>query len=412
MTNIISSHEGLSPQNSMSPDLIPHQHQSDEVKLNISITDTAAQSKVQLPLEKLEIVHTIAGRVRIRASEGVSKSTIRNISQGLRQQYGVKEVATNEQTNSIVVSFDEKKLSLPEVLGLLQQFNIYQTQVLPNSNNQTDPFAAWKSVDFWKEQTISLIPLMTGLAVTGGLGISGLVAIPVYMITAEATRKVIDSLEVETSGSQKLQQSKGKKDADSKNKANAFGQNQQVRDLKGKNSITQPAKIAYSVVHAIPGRIRFHLPRLAEDRAYGRRLERLLNNDPQTMSVRVNIDAASIAIAYKLSQISVSHWVNLMELALQINLPSDTIKVPQPQTSQEQASQITQIDTTTVSENTTSNVAHTAQSDNINVLEDTTQKESRTTEVENTTLNLSNLWADLKPATLSYSLAMMANFPL
>jgi hypothetical protein len=396
----------------MSPDLIPHQHQSDEVKLNISITDTAAQSKVQLPLEKLEIVHTIAGRVRIRASEGVSKSTIRNISQGLRQQYGVKEVATNEQTNSIVVSFDEKKLSLPEVLGLLQQFNIHQTQVLPNSNNQTDPFAAWKSVDFWKEQTISLIPLMTGLAVTGGLGINGLVAIPVYMITAEVTRKVIDSLEVETSGSQKLQQSKGKGDADSKNKANAFGQNQQVRDLKGKNSITQPTKIAYSVVHAIPGRIRFHLPRLAEDRAYGRRLERLLNNDPQTMSVRVNIDAASIAIAYKPSQISVSHWVNLMELALQINLPSDTIKVPQPQTSQEQASQTTQIDTTTVSENTTSNVAHTAQSNNINVLEDTTQKESRTTEVENTTLNLSNLWADLKPATLSYSLAMMANFPL
>ncbi|RCJ22411.1 hypothetical protein A6S26_21930 [Nostoc sp. ATCC 43529] len=411
MTNIISSHERLSPQKSMSPDLTSHQHQSDEVKLNTSKSGTTAQSQVQLTSERLEIVHTTAGRVRIRASEGISKSTIKNISQGLRQQYGVKEVAVNEQTASIVVSFEPKKLSLPQVLGLLQQFNIHQAQVSTTSNSQADPFAAWKSLDFWKEQSISLIPLMTGLAVTGGLGISGLRAIPVYMITAEATRKVIDSFE-EVLGSQKLQQLKGKPDGHSTNKGNSFGQNQEVRDLKGKNSITQPAKIAYSVVHAIPGRIRFHLPRLAEDRAYGRRLERLINNDPQTIGVRVNSGAASIAISYQPSQISVTHWVNLMELALQTNPPSDPIKVAQPQTSQEELSQTTQTDTTTVLEDTTLNVSHTAQSNNTNVLEDTTQQESRTTKVENTTLHISSLWADLKPATLSYSLAMMANFPL
>ncbi|MDZ8105355.1 MAG: hypothetical protein RM338_06965 [Nostoc sp. DedQUE12a] len=395
----------------MSPDLTSHQHQSDEVKVNSSTTDAAAQSQVQLPSQRLEIVHATAGRVRIRASEGISKSTIKNISQGLRQQYGVKEVAANEETGSIVVSFDQKKLSLPQVLGLLQQLNIHQAQVSPTSNSQADPFAAWKSLNFWKEQTISLIPLMTGLAVTGGLGISGLASIPVYMITAEATRKVIDAFE-EALGSEKLQPVKGKPDAHSTNKANAFGQNQEVRDLKGKNSITQPAKIAYSVVHAIPGRIRFHLPRLAEDRAYGRRLERLLNNDPQIIGVRVNSGAASIAISYQPSQISVSHWVNLMELALQTNPPSDAIKVAQSQTSQEKVSQTTQTDTTTVLEDTTLNVSHTAQSDNTNVLKDTTQQESRTTEVENTTLNLSSLWADLKPGTMSYSLAIMANFPL
>lgn len=156
------------------------------------------------------------------------------------------------------------------------------------------------------------------------------------------------------------------------------------------------------------------MPRLAEDRAYGRRLEKLLNNDPHTIGVRVNSGAASIAISYQPSQISVTHWVNLMELALQTNPPStsDPIKVAQPQTSQEEVSQTTQTDTTTVLEDTTLNVSHRAQSDNTNVLEDTTLQKSRTTEVENTNLNLSSLWADLKPATLSYSLAMMANFPL
>lgn len=47
-------------------------------------------------------------------------------------------------------------------------------------------------MDFWKEQGLDFIPLATGLAVTGGLGISGLAAIPVYMIAAEATRQAID----------------------------------------------------------------------------------------------------------------------------------------------------------------------------------------------------------------------------
>ncbi|MCF2147637.1 hypothetical protein IQ276_014670 [Desmonostoc muscorum LEGE 12446] len=379
----------------MSSDSTSAQHQSDEAKLNTSKSGVAAQLQAQLSSERLEIVHATTGRVRIRASEGISKSRIKNISQGLRQQYGVKEVAANEQTSSIVVSFDQKKLSLPQVLGLLQQFNIHQAQVSPTSNSQTDPFAAWKSLDFWKEQSISLIPLMTGLAVTGGLGISGLAAIPLYMITADATRWVIDCFEPEASGSENLQELKG----EGTNQANSCSQNQEVQDLKGKN-------LTYSVVHAIPGRIRFHLPRLAEDRAYTRRLEKLIKNDPQTISVRVNSGAASIAIAYKSSQTSVNHWVNLMELALQTNPPSDPITVLEPQTSLEE------VDTTTVLEDTTLEVSHTAQSDNTNVLEDTTLEVSQTTEVENTTLDLSSLWADLKPATLSYSLAMMANFPL
>ncbi|MBX9258396.1 hypothetical protein H1Q63_31500 [Desmonostoc muscorum CCALA 125] len=395
MTNIISSHERLSPQMSMSSDSTSAQHQSDEAKLNTSKSGVAAQLQAQLSSERLEIVHATTGRVRIRASEGISKSRIKNISQGLRQQYGVKEVAANEQTSSIVVSFDEKKLSLAQVLGLLQQFNIHQAQVSPTSNSQTDPFAAWKSLDFWKEQSISLIPLMTGLAVTGGLGISGLAAIPLYMITADATRWVIDCFEPEASGSENLQELK----SDRTNQANSCSQNQEVQDLKGKN-------LTYSVVHAIPGRIRFHLPRLTLDRAYTRRLEKLIKNDPQTISVRVNSGAASIAIAYKSSQTSVNHWVNLMELALQTNPPSDPITVLEPQTSLEE------VDTTTVLEDTTLEESHTAQSDNTNVLEDTTLEVSQTKEVENTTLDLSSLWADLKPATLSYSLAMMANFPL
>ncbi|MBD2388161.1 hypothetical protein H6G32_22605 [Cylindrospermum sp. FACHB-282] len=150
----------------------------------------------------------------------------------------------------------------------------------------------WKSLDFWKEQSISLIPLMTGLAVTGGLGIKGLVGIPVYIIAADATRWVIDYLAVQVIPS-------------------AVSAEYQCREVAA-----PPVKIAYSVVHVIAGRVRFRVPQIAEDRAYGRRLERLLKTDTQVVSVRVNYDAASIAIAYQSGEISISHWVKLMELAL------------------------------------------------------------------------------------------------
>lgn len=61
---------------------------------------------------------------------------------------------------------------------------------------------------------------------------------------------------------------------------------------------------------------------LAEDRAYGKRLEKLIKTDPQVMSVRINYSAASIAIAYQPDEVDITHWVSLMELALETNPPT------------------------------------------------------------------------------------------
>ena len=79
------------------------------------------------------------------------------------------------------------------MLALLQEYGI-QPQAAPQTLSNTDLLAPWKSVDFWKEQGISLIPLFTGLTVTSGLGVSGLASIGVYMITANLTRSAIDYL--------------------------------------------------------------------------------------------------------------------------------------------------------------------------------------------------------------------------
>lgn len=60
---------------------------------------------------------------------------------------------------------------------------------------------------------------------------------------------------------------------------------------------TQLAKIA--IVHAIPGRIRFRVPRLRSDRDYAQMLQQSLSSDTCVTQIRVNSAAGSIAINYQ-----------------------------------------------------------------------------------------------------------------
>ncbi|MBW4646287.1 MAG: hypothetical protein KME23_25405 [Goleter apudmare HA4340-LM2] len=357
MTNNISGDNGLSSQSQVSSHLVSDQSRNVEVKVTQTTT-------LRSPVNRFRIVHTTTGRVRIRTSENSFDSKLESISQYLRQMKGVREVISNQQTGSLVVSFDESQLSLPQVLETLQKFGVVDSE----SASKIDIFAEWKSPTYWQEQSISFIPLVTGLAVTGGLGISGWVAIPVYMITADATRWIIDSLEPQILSEEKQQ------DLDKVAKTNlspaslSTEEEKQINTINQENQPTKPsAKIAYHVVHAIPGRIRFHVPRLAYDRPYARRLESLLKTDAQVTNVRVNRDAASIAIAYLDREISVSHWVSLMQLALQNHLPTNS--------------------TPTVSQSTEKKTVSGGKG----------QKAS-------------SIWANMKSTSLSYALAFLANF--
>lgn len=379
MTKTLSS-RGLSPKEALSPDLSSTQRHSDELKVNKNT------SLATLPTGELQIIHITHGRIRIRATDGSLNSRLEPVIQHLQQCQGVKEVAINEQTSSLLVTFDETQLALPQMLAILKKLNIHPAPTSPESRSGKDPFAAWKSSDFWLEQTISFIPLMTGLAVTGGLGISGLASIPVYMITADATRRVIDYLEpqIAKSDSHKQLQTGTSQSVKSNNPTKAKLTQALTKPVVEpvRQDVKSSANIVYTVVHNIPGRIRFHVPRIAQDQAYARRLERLLKTDAQVTNLRMNCDAASIAIAFHPGDVEVSHWVKLMELALQTNPSTTNVQTPEPQ-------QLLEPNTQSV------------------VSEDTTK-----IPVKSNNLNISSLWADMKPAAMSFSLAYMANFPL
>jgi Heavy metal associated domain 2 len=356
------------------------------------------ESKEALPMvealvQELQIVHATAGRIRIRTTDGSSivlnspslKSLLSAIS-----QVGVSEATWNKQTQSLVISFDPKLLSLAQMLAILGEFGI-KGQSDEASESKPDVFAAWKSVEFWKEQGIDLIPLFTGLAVTSGLGISGLVSIPVYMVTANVARRAISHLQPLLAQAS-LNDASNVSVSTNNNRISLSSVQPSLSKLENSSRIEAPTssgiveKVNYSVVHAIPGRIRFHVPRIAKDAAYGKRLERLIKQEADVTSVRVNSDAASIAIAYQSSELTLAHWVSLIQLADEVVVPT-----------------IQNIDKKLAPSST--------------VITSQSQQE-RITSVTNTITNLpvttdaNSIVANFKPSFLKTLLSFAANYPL
>jgi hypothetical protein len=401
MAKTISSSEKSRPSPNRSLDLTSAQQHNNQA---------IAQLTGLQPASGWQIVHVTTGRVRLRTTDSDLNSILDTIAQDLRQQDGVKKVSVNEQMGSLVVNFDENKLSLAQFLSLHPSLPIYQPQTAPEHASQTDPLAAWKSWNFWKEQSISLIPLMMGLAVTRGLGIQGWVSIPAYMIAADATRTVIGFL-----GSQASTLEKSKNPStgcaitsdiireDELSKIEGKSPTQQHRSTdnvdKASEMAAKSAKVSYSVVHTMPGRIRLKIEKIAQDYAYGRRLERLLKTDTQVTNVRVNINAASIAIAYHSPEIPLSHWVSLMELALETNPPTQSILTTANQPLLEQVSQAAEITDATTA-NQTSHMTETGE-----ITDATTATDEKTSD-------LSSFWTNLKPPAMSFCLGIMANLAL
>lgn len=95
---------------------------------------------------------------------------------------------------------------------------------------------------------------------------------------------------------------------------------------KSRKTQTIPiAKIPYTIVHTIPGRIRFRIPRLSKDSEYAKKLQLAIESQIKQAKVRINPTASSIVIQYSTALMSEkqmrSHLVNLIQTAPNIVLP-------------------------------------------------------------------------------------------
>lgn len=368
MTQTISSSE-LNLQN-QHPDSISAVR-SDE--FHQSLESKEAPHVVQALVQELQIVHATAGRIRIRATDGSSILLDTSLSSLLNaiSQVGVSEATWNEQTQSLIISFDTEVLSVAQMLAILDEFGIKGQN--SDAASKPDVFAAWKSAEFWKEQGIDLIPLFTGLAVTSGLGISGLVSIPVYMVTANVTRRAISHFQplltqassIPVNNSSQISTSTNNNQISQSSVKPSLSKLENSSTIERPRSVNAVEKVAYSVVHAIPGRVRFNVPRIAKDGAYAKRLERLINTEPHVTSVRVNSDAASIAIAYQSSELTVAHWVSLIQLADEVVVPTIESIDTKPAQSTPVISQSNQSKTASFPVNTIASTPTTTQGNSI-----------------------------------------------
>ena len=93
------------------------------------------------------------------------------------------------------------------------------------------------------------------------------------------------------------------------------------------NKTVLSPKIFSSIVHAIPGRIRFRIPLLAIDPEYANKLKLVIESDTRVTNVRANPEAASIVINYQVGVISDNqmrqHLISLIQTAQDVVVPKE-----------------------------------------------------------------------------------------
>jgi Heavy metal associated domain 2 len=147
---------------------------------------------------EVELVHAVAGRVRLRVTNRSLNFKGNPLTKQLQQQKGIKEVRFNEQTGSLVIAFDPNNLSQVQLFEALKYWGIRQTPIasremtLINSSSKNYSEAIGKLKSF--------IPPVVGVLTARWLAVSGWRSILVYIIAAELARQVIKQLELEGLG--------------------------------------------------------------------------------------------------------------------------------------------------------------------------------------------------------------------
>jgi hypothetical protein len=268
MLGTINHESDLSAQLKVKPELVSRWQQTE----NNSKVRKDVISGTSVPLTNgWQIVHAIPGRIRLRATDKSWSSIAATLAQQLRQEDGVSEVCIHQLTGSLVITFEQKQLSLPQMLKRLQKFSLIQPHDSRQELARTFPLAVWHSIQFCQQQGLNFIWATSSLLVR-------MPAIKGWTAMFDCPNR----LGVTTA-----------KAIISKQRRHHKASNRSKQDL------LQSDRVACTVVHAIPGRVRFSVPRIRYDNRYVRQLEYLLKIDAKAIGCRINRDAASVAIEYQ-----------------------------------------------------------------------------------------------------------------
>ncbi|MGB3193092.1 MAG: HMA2 domain-containing protein [Limnoraphis sp.] len=229
----------------------------------------------------IEVVHATPGRVRIKA-----RSHKETVAQNLRQIEGVYSVILHPNTESLVLKFDTRKLSLSQ---LLAQLTVSHCALENQFKNQSEsqhlsPDEAVKLTSTSEPSTEvieTLIRMIAAMLLNRHLGLSGWVSLPVSYATSQATAKVINGVKPQLKNAALL-----------------------TANLNPKNSSNlQDKNLEISVIHSTPGRIRLRVPQVREDSRYAKRLERFAEQNSGIQKININPTTASVTIIHQFNSV-------------------------------------------------------------------------------------------------------------
>lgn len=361
----------------------------------------------------MKVVCAVPGRIRLRSS-GSSREVLNAVAKQLQQQNDGYSVLKNQQTGSLLITFDPNQGSLSQLLELLQNYGVSGVSApSPEASHVGSEPDAWRKA---QTQLQSFIPMIAGLLTTRQLGIHGWRAIPVYMVITSTVRQVMENIDCSGAAPptgtlfQEI--------------AAEFNSNL-GSEVETEEFALQPSSVAHSIVHAIPGRMRFRVPRIAEDSAYAQQLEQLLQDDALITGVRVNPATASLVITYEPGVCSEaemsSYLVDLIQTARGATVPEPAIAnpaMPSPQetsekdsTGEELPQPIMSEEVTDTVETTTVTVDGSPQGASEVGRDDMASPEETKNFPEPVTSTPVSPWSRFKSAALSTMLKMMANQP-
>ncbi|MFP4102434.1 hypothetical protein [Coleofasciculus sp.] len=270
------------------------------------------------PEREVEILHVVPGRLRLRVLGEEPGTVLRAVTPLLRKRVGVREIRTNEQIGSLLITFDTNQLSLAQLFKILGDLGIAEIKQ-PQSKEPLDS-ESWKKAG---TQLQSFIPLLIGLLTTRQLGLQGWRSIAVYLLTANVVRQIMQNLDLaEGEAEEKVEGTKQKVE---RNNADLDGQeitNATPYEQNSKQSTVAfdaNSTVVYRLVHAVPGRMRFRVPKVAEDSAYLRRLQSLVKKDDWITQMRCNSTVASVVMIYNPMEVSEAeaglHGISLIQIA-------------------------------------------------------------------------------------------------
>ncbi|MEQ8385953.1 MAG: hypothetical protein RH949_26705 [Coleofasciculus sp. A1-SPW-01] len=266
------------------------------------------------PEREVEILHVVPGRLRLRVLGEEPGTVLKAVTPQLRKCVGVREIRTNEQIGSLLVTFDTNQLSLAQLFKILGNLGLGEIEQLQSQ----EPLDA----EAWKKsgtQLISFIPLLIGLLTTRQLGLQGWRSILVYLLTANVVRQIMQNLDwLEDTGQKEGDKAdENNVNLDGKVLANStpYEQNNKPPTV----AFNTDSSVIYGLVHTVPGRMRFRVPKVTEDSAYLRRLQSLVKKDDWITQMRCNSTVASVVITYNPMQFSEAeaglHFISLIQIA-------------------------------------------------------------------------------------------------